>query len=93
MATAHRRVAERGQRPRCRGARDDEAPADGAEQVTYHGHPLYTYAADGSAAGSTKGEGLNAFGGKWYAVDGTGKAVEPAGTGSEMGGGRGGYGY
>jgi predicted lipoprotein with Yx(FWY)xxD motif len=67
--------------------------ADGREQVTYHGHPLYTYAADGSSAGSTKGEGLNTFGGKWYVVDGTGKAVEPAGTGNEMGGGQSGYGY
>jgi predicted lipoprotein with Yx(FWY)xxD motif len=65
----------------------------GAKQVSYHGHPLYYYAGDGKTAGSTKGEGLNTFGGKWYAVDGTGKRVEPSGSGSEMGGGGGGYGY
>ena len=67
--------------------------ADGSQQVTYHGHPLYYYDGDGSSAGSAKGEGLNTFGGKWYVVDGTGNAVESAGSGSEMGGGGGGYGY
>ena len=44
--------------------------ADGTQQVTYHGHPLYTYAGDGSSPGSTKGEALNTFGGAWYVVDG-----------------------
>ena len=63
----------------------------GAKQVVYHGHPLYYYVGDGKTQGSTKGEGLNTYGGKWYAVDANGKAVEPAGSGSEMGGG--GYGY
>jgi predicted lipoprotein with Yx(FWY)xxD motif len=66
--------------------------ADGSQQVTYHGHPLYYYAGDGTTSGSTKGEGLDTFGGSWYAVDGGGKAVEPAGAG-DMGGGGGGYGY
>jgi predicted lipoprotein with Yx(FWY)xxD motif len=67
--------------------------ADGTQQVTYHGHPLYYYAGDGSSPGSTKGEDLATFGATWYVVDASGKGVEPAGSGSEMGGGRGGYGY
>src|SRR4051794_26647126 len=64
----------------------------GTKQVSYHGHPLYYYAGDGQTPGSTKGEGLNTFGGSWYAVDASGRAVEPTGSGSEMGG-SGGYGY
>jgi predicted lipoprotein with Yx(FWY)xxD motif len=67
--------------------------ADGTQQVTYHGHPLYYYDGDGSSAGSAKGEGLNTFGGKWYVLDAAGKAVQSAGSGSEMGGSGGGYGY
>lgn len=65
----------------------------GTQQVTYHGHPLYTYSGDGPTSGSTKGEGLNTFGGAWYAVDGAGKAVKSTGSGNDMGGGNGGYGY
>jgi predicted lipoprotein with Yx(FWY)xxD motif len=37
---------------------------DGASQVTYNDHPLYTYSAD-SAAGDVNGQGV---GGVWYAV-------------------------
>jgi predicted lipoprotein with Yx(FWY)xxD motif len=66
--------------------------ADGTQQVTYHGHPLYYYAGDGKTSGSAKGENLNTFGGAWYVVDGGGKAVKAASAG-EMGGGNGGYGY
>jgi predicted lipoprotein with Yx(FWY)xxD motif len=45
---------------------------DGTMQVTYGGHPLYTYAAD-AAKGDTKGQGVNASGGLWWVVgtDGT----------------------
>jgi predicted lipoprotein with Yx(FWY)xxD motif len=74
------------------GALATTTRADGTQQVTYHGHPLYYYAGDGKTSGSTKGEGLDTFGGSWYAVDGGGKSVEPAGAG-DMGGGGGGYGY
>ena len=70
--------------------------ADGTRQVTYHGHPLYYYAGDGKAPGSTKGENLNTFGGAWYVLDASGNAVKAASSG-EMGGtggsGGGGYGY
>jgi predicted lipoprotein with Yx(FWY)xxD motif len=49
---------------------------DGDMQVTYHGHPLYYYAADASTPGKTKGEGLDQFGNEWYLVGANGKTVE-----------------
>lgn len=55
-------------------------------QVTYDGHPLYTYAAD-TSAGQNKGNGLNASGGVWHEMTVSG-ATPAAGTG-----GGGGYGY
>jgi predicted lipoprotein with Yx(FWY)xxD motif len=39
---------------------------DGTRQLTYAGHPLYTFSGDGSAY--TNGNGVTAFGGKWYAI-------------------------
>jgi predicted lipoprotein with Yx(FWY)xxD motif len=42
--------------------------ADGTTQVTYNKHPLYTFAGDQGKRGATKGEGLDAFGAKWYVV-------------------------
>jgi predicted lipoprotein with Yx(FWY)xxD motif len=53
--------------------------ATGSSQVTYAGHPLYWFSGD-TAAGDTNGEGLTDFGGAWYAVSPTGKAVEEAGS-------------
>ncbi|HEX7311096.1 MAG TPA: hypothetical protein VF232_07940 [Gaiellaceae bacterium] len=47
---------------------------DGRIQVTYHAHPLYYFAGD-KRAGQTRGEGLSAFGGRWYAVSAVGAAV------------------
>jgi predicted lipoprotein with Yx(FWY)xxD motif len=49
---------------------------DGDMQVTYHGHPLYYYAADASTPGKTKGEDIEQFGSGWYLVEATGKPVE-----------------
>jgi predicted lipoprotein with Yx(FWY)xxD motif len=49
--------------------------ADGRMQVTYAGHPLYTFAAD-KKAGDTKGEELDAFGAEWYALSAGGHKVE-----------------
>jgi predicted lipoprotein with Yx(FWY)xxD motif len=49
--------------------------ADGRMQVTYRRHPLYYFARD-RRAGQTAGEGLVAFGGRWYAVSAAGAAVK-----------------
>ena len=61
---------------------------DGDMQVTYHGHPLYYYAADASTPGKTRGQEIDQFGAEWYLVDAKGKAVES--SASDNGGG--GYG-
>jgi predicted lipoprotein with Yx(FWY)xxD motif len=66
--------------------------SDGSTQVTYAGHPLYTYTADGSP-GDTNGNGINEFGGVWYAVQPNGSqasASGSAGSGSTTGGSSGG---
>jgi predicted lipoprotein with Yx(FWY)xxD motif len=43
-------------------------------QVTYYGHPLYTYFKD-TKAGQVKGEGLFKFGGYWYLTSAKGGLV------------------
>lgn len=76
---------------------------DGTLQVTYAGHPLYTFVEDRSP-GEANGNGSTAFGGEWNALDESGSAVAasaggegessapaPAESGSESSGG--GYGY
>jgi predicted lipoprotein with Yx(FWY)xxD motif len=45
--------------------------ADGATQVTYHGHPLYYFIAD-TGPGMANGEGLNAFGALWEVINAAG---------------------
>jgi predicted lipoprotein with Yx(FWY)xxD motif len=47
--------------------------SDGRMQVTYAGHPLYSFALD-TKAGQTNGEGLTDFGGRWDPVSAAGKA-------------------
>jgi predicted lipoprotein with Yx(FWY)xxD motif len=66
---------------------------DGKRQVTYAGHPLYTFSLD-RRAGQTSGQGLTDFGGTWAAVAASGRAVESTSSGSSggSGGGYGGYG-
>jgi predicted lipoprotein with Yx(FWY)xxD motif len=72
---------------------------DGDVQVTYHGHPLYYYAADASTPGKTKGQEVEQFGAEWYLVNAHGSPVEsgatptskPSNSGSNGGGGGGGY--
>ncbi len=48
--------------------------ATGSSQVTYAGHPLYWFSGD-TQAGDTNGEGLDDFGGEWYAISPAGTAV------------------
>lgn len=48
---------------------------DGTKQLTYRGHPLYYYMKD-KDSGDAYGEGLNAFGGAWYALNAKGAKVD-----------------
>jgi predicted lipoprotein with Yx(FWY)xxD motif len=48
---------------------------NGQRQVTYKGHPLYYFFGD-KKAGQTKGQGLDAFGAKWYVVAPSGKKID-----------------
>lgn len=45
---------------------------DGTMQVTYAGHPLYTFVAD-KKPGEANGNDVSAFGGQWYALKGNGE--------------------
>ncbi len=70
---------------------------DGSHQVTYNGHPLYTFMGD-KKAGDSKGQGINRFGGLWYLVapDGTANtaaAAAPARRRPAPSGSTGAYGY
>ena len=67
--------------------------SDGATQVTFNGHPLYTYTAD-TGPGQANGNGINAFGGVWHSVTVSGSGSGSTGsTPSSGGGGGGGGGY
>ena len=46
--------------------------SDGTKQVTYAGHPLYTYAGD-SQPGQANGNDFSQFGGQWYALTPSGE--------------------
>jgi predicted lipoprotein with Yx(FWY)xxD motif len=48
---------------------------DGTVQVTYAGHPLYTYAAD-TKPGETTGQDIDSFGAEWYALQPSGAEAE-----------------
>jgi len=48
--------------------------SDGTTEVTYNGHPLYTYAGD-SGPGQTSGQGLDDFGAEWYALSASGAKI------------------
>ena len=78
---------------------------DGTTQVTYAGHPLYTFVED-SQPGEANGNGVSAFGAEWNALDESGSVVAasggaeaesstpaPAESNRESSGSGGGYGY
>jgi predicted lipoprotein with Yx(FWY)xxD motif len=48
--------------------------SDGKPQVTYKGHPLYTFVMD-TKAGQTHGQGLTAFGGSWFTLSRAGNQI------------------
>ena len=48
---------------------------DGTVQVTYAGHPLYTYATD-KKPGEANGNDIDSFGAEWYALQGSGEEAE-----------------
>jgi predicted lipoprotein with Yx(FWY)xxD motif len=47
----------------------------GGREVTYAGHPLYTYAGD-AKPGDTKGQGLDQFGAEWYVLSPDGHKID-----------------
>jgi predicted lipoprotein with Yx(FWY)xxD motif len=49
--------------------------ANGSQQVTYAGHPLYRFVQD-RKPGQTNGEGSQAFGAGWDALSPAGKKIE-----------------
>jgi predicted lipoprotein with Yx(FWY)xxD motif len=69
---------------------------NGSWQVTYAGHPLYTFVGD-KRAGQTSGEGLTNFGAGWYVLTANGKKVEETtssgSSNSGSSGSSGGYGW
>jgi predicted lipoprotein with Yx(FWY)xxD motif len=58
--------------------------SDGLTQVTYDGHPLYTYTGD-TTAGEISGNGLNAAGGLWWAITPSGTELTSASSSSGSG--------
>jgi predicted lipoprotein with Yx(FWY)xxD motif len=54
---------------------------DGGKQVTYKGHPLYYFVVD-SGAGTTKGQGSQSFGARWWLVAPSGAAITVNGSSS-----------
>jgi predicted lipoprotein with Yx(FWY)xxD motif len=58
--------------PGVTGRLGDISRAGGAVQVTYDGHPLYTYIGD-SAPGQASGNNLNLNGGLWHEVTASGQ--------------------
>jgi predicted lipoprotein with Yx(FWY)xxD motif len=58
--------------------------SDGTKQVTASGDPLYYYSGD-SGSGQVKGEGINSFGGIWYAVQPNGQLAKTGASGAGTG--------
>jgi predicted lipoprotein with Yx(FWY)xxD motif len=64
--------------------------SDGGVQVTYNGHPLYLFSGD-QQPGDTNGDGVNAFGGSWFALSAAGNQVTASAQGAGAGAGAPGY--
>jgi predicted lipoprotein with Yx(FWY)xxD motif len=61
----------------------------GESMLTANGWPLYTFAND-QAPGDVNGEGVQTFGGTWYALSPAGQPIKAAPSSTDTGGG-GGY--
>ena len=48
---------------------------DGTTEVTYAGHPLYTYAGD-AKPGQARGQGVDQFGAEWYVLATSGHKID-----------------
>jgi predicted lipoprotein with Yx(FWY)xxD motif len=57
---------------------------DGTRQLTYHGHPLYTYSGD-TKPGDVSGQGIDGFGARWYVISAQGAAVQKAASSTMTG--------
>jgi predicted lipoprotein with Yx(FWY)xxD motif len=55
--------------------------SDGGRQVTYKGHPLYYFVVD-TGPGTTKGQGSDSFGARWWLVAPSGAAITVNGSSS-----------
>ncbi len=66
--------------------------ADGSKQLTYDGHPLYTFKGD-TAPGQDSGNGKNLSGGLWWAMTPSGAKLGAAPAPSSSSSSSGGYGY
>jgi predicted lipoprotein with Yx(FWY)xxD motif len=60
--------------------------SDGTTQVTYDGHPLYTFVKD-TAPGQAKGNGLNLSGGLWHEMTVSGSTPGASASASKSGSG------
>jgi predicted lipoprotein with Yx(FWY)xxD motif len=60
------------------------ARSDGKPQVTYNGHPLYLYV-DDQKPGDTHGQGVTAFGAKWFALTPGGTQISSRPSGGSGG--------
>jgi predicted lipoprotein with Yx(FWY)xxD motif len=54
---------------------------DGRTQVTYRGHPLYSFVRD-EQAGQSRGQGLDGFGAEWYVLGVNGAKIQRHGGSS-----------
>ena len=58
-----------------RGGLGTTKRSDGTTEVTYNGHPLYTFVGD-SAPGQTTGQENQAFGAEWDVLSSAGNKIE-----------------
>jgi predicted lipoprotein with Yx(FWY)xxD motif len=66
--------------------------SDGKRQVTYNGHPLYTFIKD-TKPGQTTGQGVTAFGAAWFAMTPAGDQASAPASHSSSGASSGSSGY